>query len=265
VRPATAATERAAQVTAGRLLLRDGAPASVYYTASCGGRTEIPSDVWPGAEDPPFLPSRDDDACQGAPAWTAELDERSAACARASGFRGDRLRGVSIASRTRQPCAFEARRPEARSDFRAGSPRFGGTDARLYYQEHGVHAAAAGESCASVVMGRGTGRPVRDRSARLAGRAAPRTSSAIARPGLGTLGDLGGQTVRPGQAPSDPEAPSADATFCKRKSHSDRLTPSTGVLLSFPTMTKGARRDCEADGARPRRPRADPRRRRRRA
>ena len=33
----------------------------------------MPSDVWPGAEDPPFLPSRDDDACQGAPAWTAEL------------------------------------------------------------------------------------------------------------------------------------------------------------------------------------------------
>ncbi len=57
VRPATAATERAAQATAGRVLLRDGAPASVYYTASCGGRTEIPSDVWPGAEDPPFLPS----------------------------------------------------------------------------------------------------------------------------------------------------------------------------------------------------------------
>src|SRR5947209_5776672 len=39
VRAATAATERAAQATAGRLLLRDGAPASIFYTASCGGRT----------------------------------------------------------------------------------------------------------------------------------------------------------------------------------------------------------------------------------
>ena len=58
VRAAVAATERAAQATAGRLLLRNGVPASIYYTASCGGRTEIPSDVWPGAEDPPFLPSR---------------------------------------------------------------------------------------------------------------------------------------------------------------------------------------------------------------
>ena len=68
----------------------DGAPASIYYSASCGGRTQLPSDVWPGAEDPPFLPSKDDDACQGAPAWTAELHESDLQRAlRASGFRGD--------------------------------------------------------------------------------------------------------------------------------------------------------------------------------
>src|SRR5262245_59068858 len=69
MRTATAVTERAAQATSGRLLVRNGAPASVFYTASCGGRTEIPSRVWPGADDPPFLPSQDDDACEGAPAW----------------------------------------------------------------------------------------------------------------------------------------------------------------------------------------------------
>jgi stage II sporulation protein D len=100
VRAAVAATERAAQATAGRLLLRNGVPASIYYTASCGGRTEIPSDVWPGAEDPPFLPSRADDACEGAPAWTATLGEADLLRAlRAGGFRGDRLRDVRIASR----------------------------------------------------------------------------------------------------------------------------------------------------------------------
>ena len=90
LRAAVAATERAAKATAGRLLLRDGVPASVYYSASCGGRTQLPSDVWPGADDPPYLPSKEDDACQGAPAWTAELHETDLQRAlRASGFRGD--------------------------------------------------------------------------------------------------------------------------------------------------------------------------------
>ena len=100
LRTATAATEHAAQATTGRILVRDGAPASVYYTASCGGRTEIPSDVWPGHEDPPYLPSKVDDACDGAPAWTAELPERDLLRAlRSAGFRGDTLKDVTIASR----------------------------------------------------------------------------------------------------------------------------------------------------------------------
>jgi len=100
VRTSTPATERAAQATAGQLLLLHGAPASVYYTASCGGRTEIPSQVWPGAEDPPFLPSRDDEACQGVPSWTAEIQHADLLRAlRASGFRGDALRGMTIAAR----------------------------------------------------------------------------------------------------------------------------------------------------------------------
>ncbi|MCU1385739.1 MAG: hypothetical protein JWL71_4436 [Acidobacteria bacterium] len=99
LRAAVAATERAAQATRGRLLLRNGAPASVYYSASCGGRTQRPSDVWPGAEDPSYLPSKDDDACHGAPAWTAELHDADLQRAlKASGFRGE-LRGMTIASR----------------------------------------------------------------------------------------------------------------------------------------------------------------------
>src|ERR1700687_2731955 len=65
VRAATATTERVAQATAGQVLMYNGLPASIYYSASCGGRTERPSAVWTGAEDPPYLPSRPDDACGG--------------------------------------------------------------------------------------------------------------------------------------------------------------------------------------------------------
>jgi SpoIID/LytB domain protein len=103
VRASTPATERAAAATSGRIL-RDasGAPALVYYTASCGGRTEVPSAVWPGADDPPFLPSRADDACGGAPEWSADITDADLLRAlRAAGFEGGRLRGVSIESRDR--------------------------------------------------------------------------------------------------------------------------------------------------------------------
>jgi SpoIID/LytB domain protein len=100
MRPPTPVTEQAATATAGLALLRGGAPASIYYSASCGGRTEIPSAVWPGADDPPYLPSRPDDACGGAPAWSAELSAADLLRAlRAGGFRGDRLRNLRIASR----------------------------------------------------------------------------------------------------------------------------------------------------------------------
>ena len=101
VRNATAATERAAQATAGRVLLRGRDVAGVYYTASCGGRTEIPSAVWPGHDDPSYLPSRKDEACGGAPAWTAEIQDRELFRAlRAAGFAGDRLRNVRIVGRS---------------------------------------------------------------------------------------------------------------------------------------------------------------------
>lgn len=99
VRAATQTTERAAQATAGQFLAFDGAPASIYYSASCGGRTERPSAVWPGSADPPYLPTQYDEACEGQPEWEAEM--RAADLQRAlvtAGFRGT-LRGVRVAGR----------------------------------------------------------------------------------------------------------------------------------------------------------------------
>src|SRR5262249_61882329 len=57
VRAAVAATERAAQAAGGRLLLRNGGPAGIYYTAACGGPPGVPSRVAPRAPGPPLLPS----------------------------------------------------------------------------------------------------------------------------------------------------------------------------------------------------------------
>jgi len=73
MRTANVATERAALATAEQLLLYKGAPATVFYSASCGGRSEKPSNVWPGADDPPYLSVHDDDGCGGFPMWSAEL------------------------------------------------------------------------------------------------------------------------------------------------------------------------------------------------
>jgi stage II sporulation protein D (peptidoglycan lytic transglycosylase) len=99
MRTPTPAHERAAAATAGQALLRGGLPVPVFYSASCGGRTEIPSAVWPGHEDPPYMPSQPDDACMGAPVWTAELESADLVRAlRAAGFRGE-LRDFRILTR----------------------------------------------------------------------------------------------------------------------------------------------------------------------
>lgn len=94
------AARAAADVTAGQVLAWQGAPASVFYTASCGGRTERPSAVWPGAVDPPYLPSRRDRGCGGEPRWTAAIADADVQRAlAASGYRGVRLRKLKVRDR----------------------------------------------------------------------------------------------------------------------------------------------------------------------
>jgi SpoIID/LytB domain protein len=101
VRPATAATKRAAEATAGRVLLDAGAPAFVFYSAWCGGRSARPSEVWPGAEDYAFEPALDDDACREEPGWASELSARDIERAlHSAGLRGGRLRDLRIIARS---------------------------------------------------------------------------------------------------------------------------------------------------------------------
>ncbi len=100
VRPATAVTRRAAEATSGRVLLHQGQPAFVFYSAWCGGHTERASHVWPGAVDYASTPSLDDEACDDEPAWTSEVRaDQIERALRAAGLRGSRLRNLRVVAR----------------------------------------------------------------------------------------------------------------------------------------------------------------------
>ena len=100
VKPATEITRRAAAATSGRVLLHQGQPAFVFYSAWCGGKSELASQVWPGAIDYPYEPAQHDDACEDEPEWESEVRvdviERAL---RTAGLRGSRLRNLRVLSR----------------------------------------------------------------------------------------------------------------------------------------------------------------------
>jgi SpoIID/LytB domain protein len=100
LRASSAASRRAAQATLGQVLTYQGAPADLYYSASCGGHTERVSDVWPKVA-LPYLDAVEDDVHADDPAWTFErtLDEIRDLLARA-GVKGSRLEDVVVESRT---------------------------------------------------------------------------------------------------------------------------------------------------------------------
>ncbi len=101
LRASTAASRASAARTHDQYLADGQRPADVFYTASCGGFTERPSQVWPGAKDASFLPAHPDDACGGEPAWQSELTARDLHRALVSaGFKGETIRGLRIGSRT---------------------------------------------------------------------------------------------------------------------------------------------------------------------
>lgn len=96
LRASTATSRDAAVATAGRLLLYRGQPAEVFYSASCGGRSEAASNLWPGASYP-YLRSHPDDVCQREPPWTLELSLRELRQKLvAAGFAGENLRDVRV-------------------------------------------------------------------------------------------------------------------------------------------------------------------------
>ncbi len=99
LRPATETTKRAASASAGLVLLDNGQPAFVFYSASCGGRLELASQVWPGALD--YGTRSVEDAVHDEEAdWQSDVRvavvERAL---RAAGLRGSRLRDLRVLQR----------------------------------------------------------------------------------------------------------------------------------------------------------------------
>ena len=98
---ATAASRRAVLATASLVLTYNGAPAEVFYSASCGGHTETAADVWARGTLFPYLQGVPDNVHENDPSWRLErsLDEVREAVARA-GARGPRLEDVRIEARS---------------------------------------------------------------------------------------------------------------------------------------------------------------------
>lgn len=99
LRPATEATRRAAAASSGRVLLHEGEPAFVFYSASCGGRLERASQVWPGALDYGTR-SIEDSAHDGEADWQSEIRVGDVERAlKAAGLKGSRLRDLRVLQR----------------------------------------------------------------------------------------------------------------------------------------------------------------------
>jgi stage II sporulation protein D len=98
-RAADAVTRRASLATAGQILTWNGAAAEVFYSASCGGHSESPEQVWPGA-DYPYMRSAPDEVHEDDPPWTFDLTLQEVQRALAgAGFLG-RLRDVDVDDRS---------------------------------------------------------------------------------------------------------------------------------------------------------------------
>jgi stage II sporulation protein D len=100
LRPATPVSRAAALSTAGQVLVHDGRPAEVFYSASCGGRSEAAAQVWAGAANLPYLRSSEDDAHSGEQPWMTELSlARLEDVLHRAGFEG-RLEDVQVSRRS---------------------------------------------------------------------------------------------------------------------------------------------------------------------
>ena len=255
MRASTPVTERAALATAGEVLTFRGVTATVYYSASCGGHTEKPSNVWPGSDDPAYLPSRDDDGCGGAPEWSTELKLTDLQRAlQAAGFRG-RLTGFRIASRNdsgrAQRLALDGMTPSQISgqDLRAAVGRAIGWQ---YIQSTNFELTRSGDAVRLRGRGYGHGVGMCVIGASKLGAAGRTARQILAQYYPGT--ELTSVAPRLTAAPPEPERPVISAPPTARPPVAPRVEapPVSGVVLALPEGHEGERPLLSAEFARAR-------------
>jgi stage II sporulation protein D len=122
-RQANDSSRRAALATAGRVLTLNGKPVEIFYSASCGGRSERAADVWPGASQFFYLQSVPDDVHQEEGPWVLDLSLEEIRQALVQvGFGGRRLTEISIDGRTSSGRVARLRVSGLRPDRIAGDP-----------------------------------------------------------------------------------------------------------------------------------------------
>ena len=122
-RAANDSSRRAALATAGRVMTLNGKPVEIFYSASCGGRSERAADVWPGASQFFYLGSVPDDVHQDEVPWVLDLTLEQIRQALAQvGFGGERLTEISVDGRTASGRVARLRLSGLRPDGIAGDP-----------------------------------------------------------------------------------------------------------------------------------------------
>jgi SpoIID/LytB domain protein len=123
MRTANEMSRRATLATANRVLTLDGKPVEIFYSASCGGRSERAADVWPGGSRFPYLHSVADNVHEDEAPWvlTLTLEEIRQALVKV-GFGGQRLRDIEIDARTQSGRVARLHLPGLRPDAIAGNP-----------------------------------------------------------------------------------------------------------------------------------------------
>ncbi len=244
LRPSTDTSRRAAAATSGRVLLSQGQPAFVFYSAWCGGRSELASQVWPGAVDYAYEPSVHDEACEDEPGWVSEVRVQDIERAlHAAGLRGTRLRGLRVLTRNASDrvarIGVDGFTPGEMTghEFRMAVGRVAGWQA-IKSTAFDIDRTSTGYRFRGKGFGHGVGLCVIGAGKRALQGATADQILKIYFPGLtiGSVGTAPTSTTTATRAPSSPAAPSTTAAPV-----APVAPPASDVLLALPASEESER------------------------